>query len=140
METIYSSTMSRCRDTLGLMGYTSAGIMVRYDSRLIERCMGDYEGGKKCELIKAHPESFSNGMFDVFQTPPNGESYKEFRDRVHQFYEECLANAGCGRILVCSHNQVLKMLRIFILGKEVSYESWSEWSALNGVVEKIGHI
>jgi broad specificity phosphatase PhoE len=139
VDQIYCSDLIRCRNTLKLLmdKQNINDVNIHYDTRLNERGMGDYEGKKKSELIKIYPQEFKNGLFDVFKTPPNGEGYYKFHKRVYQFFEEYLNNYGSQKVLVCSHNQVLKMLRLLILGKEVSYKNWSEKTFKNGVVERI---
>lgn len=137
---IYCSPSRRCVRTIKLLGHQSDAISrVVYDKRLLERDMGDLEGMLKKEGEIKYSELFRRGTFDVFKTPPQGESYECFKSRVKEFYQELLCNQQGNNILICSHNQTLKLLRLFFLGKDITYQSWSEYSFENGKLTKIEH-
>lgn len=99
--------------------------------------MGKLEGMLKLEAEMVYPELFINGSFNVFRTPPQGESFGSFESRIYKFYNEILNTDEQLNVLICSHNQTLKLLRLLILKKDISYQSWSEYSFKNGkVIEK----
>lgn len=137
-DKIYCSPSLRCIKTLELLGNNSISADdIVYDERLLERNMGSLEGLLKTEGQKKYPELFMSETFNIFQTPPQGESYESFKERVNSFYNEILDTDERLNILVCSHNQTLKLLRLLVLGKDVTYQSWSEYSFKNGELKEV---
>lgn len=137
-DKIYCSPSPRCIKTLELLGNNSFSTdSIVYDKRLLERNMGSLEGILKMEGKKKYPELFMSETFNIFQTPPQGESYESFKKRVNEFYNEILNTDERLNILVCSHNQTLKLLRLLVLGEDVTYQSWSEYSFKNGELNEI---
>lgn len=137
-DKIYCSPSSRCIKTLELLGNRSfSADNIVYDKRLLERNMGSLEGILKTEGGKKYPELFINETFNIFKTPPQGESYESFKRRVNEFNNEMLNTNEHLNILVCSHNQTLKLLRLLVLGEDVTYQSWSEYSFRNGELNEI---
>lgn len=137
-DKIYCSPSQRCVKTLKILGDHS--IMTKkiiYDERLFERNMGSLEGMNKKECINKYPELFNKGIFNVFNTPPKGESYEYFKMRVMDFYNDNLYLNDKSNILICSHNQTLKLLRLLILKKNITYQSWAEFSFSNGQIVEI---
>lgn len=135
---IYCSPSQRCIRTVELLGNQSDAIRsIVYDKRLLERNMGCLEGMIKKEGENKHTELFREGVFDVFKTPPQGESYECFKKRVENFYNEYLSERRGDNILICSHNQTLKLLRLLMLAKDITYQSWSEFSFENGKLTEI---
>lgn len=130
---IYCSPSLRCVKTIELLGNNSNIVRnIVYDERLLERNMGNLEGMKKEKAEKKYSELFKEGVFNVFKTPPQGESYECFKKRITDFYNEFICRKGSNDILVCSHNQTLKLLRLLILKKDITYHSWIEYSFKNG--------
>lgn len=137
-DKIYCSPSLRCIRTIEQLGSRSNSTRgIIYDKRLLERNMGSLEGILKEEGKNKYPSLFKQGMFDVFKTPPYGESYECFKERVHDFYNEHLCIKKNNNILICSHNQTLKLLRLFVLEKDVTYQSWKEYSFKNGELTEI---
>ncbi len=137
-DKIYCSPSPRCVRTLEILGKQPIMInSIIYDKRLLERNMGSLEGVIKKEGISKYPELFKKGTFNVFKTPPEGESYEYFKERVEDFYDENLClNEGLN-VLICSHNQTLKLLRLLILKRDITYLSWAEYSFSNGQIVEI---
>lgn len=135
---IYCSPSQRCIRTIRLLGNQSDAISsIIYDKRLLERNMGSIEGMLKKEGKYKYPELFRGETFDVFKTPPGGESFECFKERVKAFYNEFLCAKQGDNILICSHNQTLKLLRLIILEKDITYQSWAEYSFKNGELTEI---
>lgn len=135
---IYCSPSLRCVKTIELLGNQSNIVSnVIYDERLLERNMGSLEGMTKEEGTKKYSELFREGMFNVFKTPPQGESFECFKKRVKAFYNDNLRVKESGNMLICSHNQTLKLLRLLILEKNITYHSWAEYSFQNGNITEI---
>lgn len=133
-DKIYCSTSERCIKTIELLRNKLTKIDIIYDERLQERNMGLLEGMFKKNVEKKYSELFIEGSFKIFETPPQGESYKCFIERVKDFYIDFLSVNQGNKILICSHNQTLKLLRLLILEKDITYESWLEYSFENGKI------
>ena len=137
-DIIYCSPSLRCIKTIKLLANQSdTACSIVCDKRLLERNMGSLEGMLKKEAQKKYPELFVGEYFNVFKTPPRGESYECFKRRVEDFYNECLCAKKGDDILICSHNQTLKLLRLVILERRITYQSWSEYSFKNGYLTEI---
>ncbi|MCI8270559.1 MAG: histidine phosphatase family protein [Lachnospiraceae bacterium] len=54
------------------------------DVRLIERCLGDWEGVSKAEVQRVYPKAFISGKMDFYYLPKNGEHYKDMVKRKRQ--------------------------------------------------------
>lgn len=135
---IYCSPSIRCVKTIELLSIQSDTVSnIIYDKRLLERNMGSLEGMIKKEVEKKYSDLFREGMFNVFKTPPQGESYECFKERVKDFYNDYLCVKESNNILICSHNQTLKLLRLLILERDITYHSWAEYSFQNGEITEI---
>lgn len=131
---LISSPLNRCILTgKKLQSQSKLQISAFIDSRIIERNMGILEGKKRCDLAKEYPDYFLNGHFKDYMTPPMGESYDDFKFRIISFASSIEKVLSKHNIIVCSHNQALRMLTAIIIGK--SYEDVPKYS--NGVVKEI---
>ena len=128
---IYSSPSKRCLDTL--RNLTNMRPII--DDRLLERDMGIFEGKKKEEIMQKYPGYFKNKKFSVFMTPPEGEAYDIFYRRIFSFYEELIKDVK-EDILICGHNQALKVLKAILQSEEVTQEYWAETNFENGTIIK----
>lgn len=133
---IYCSPAERCRTTMNALPNNildNADII--FDERLLERNLGNLEGMPRNNAIKSYPFLFSKNKLDVFSTPPNGESYEVFSQRLHQFYNDTICNMqNRQNILICSHNQTLKMLYHILTKSDITSVSWRNLSFDNGVI------
>lgn len=130
---LISSPLNRCILTEKILrSQSKLPISAFIDSRIIERNMGLLEGKKRCDLVKEYPDYFFNGHFKGYMTPPMGESYDDFRFRIASFasfMEKLLLEHN---IIVCSHNQALRMLTAIINGTQ--YEDIPQYP--NGIVKE----
>jgi len=133
---IFTSPARRCIETLNFCSE-----MVRYSfsnikivNELTERNFGYWQGKSKKEIIFNFPYYFDNYKFNYLKTPPCGESFEEINKRIDKVLEEIAIIDNNHRILICSHNHIMKLLvcRIydidimdsfeFINGKIYNYE------------------
>lgn len=118
---LISSPLNRCVLTGKILqSQSKLQISSFIDSRIIERNMGILEGKKRSDLVKEYPDYFFNGHFKDYMTPPLGESYDDFRFRIasfSSFIEKLILDSN---IIVCSHNQSLRMLVAIINGEQYS--------------------
>ncbi len=105
-ESIYSSPITRCLQTINPYLENQSKIEVRVTDSLIEMDYGSWSGKKlstlnrkkEWELIQSQPSDF---------TFPNGESFQEMRKRVKNFLNSLKSSKG--PILLVSHGDVIKM-------------------------------
>ncbi len=131
---LISSPLSRCVLTGKILqSRSNLQISSFVDSRIIERNMGILEGKKRCDLIKEYPNFFFNGKFKDYMTPPMGENYYDFRFRITSFAFSMEKLLSEHNVIVCSHNQALRMLTAIINGKQ--YADIPKYP--NGIVKEI---
>lgn len=123
IDLVYCSDALRCRQTIDCYFKTNPKVPVRYSKLLYERDMGIWEGKLKSFIVSNSPELFINGKFRLFSTPPSGESYVDFKNRATEFLQ--LMNKEDGNILICSHNQFLKMLLLTLSNTIITQEIWN---------------
>ena len=123
IDLVYCSTALRCRQTIDCYFKTNPHVPVLYSKLLYERDMGIWEGKLKSYIVNNNPELFINGKFKLFSTPPFGESYIDFKNRATEFLQ--LMNKEDGNILICSHNQFLKMLLLILSNAIITQEIWN---------------
>ena len=108
-----------------------------YLDQLLERSMGKFEGKRRDEVAEEFPEYFINDKFIYNLTPPQGESYKEIFMRADAFVENfILKEIESKNVLICSHNQFLKMIYFSLLDVPIG-ENWYEKNFQNGKVYRI---
>lgn len=123
MDIIYCSTALRCRQTIKCFIKTNHASAIVHSDLLLERDMGRLEGMKRRDAIAEYPNLFTEGRFHVTDTPPDGESFIAFQKRAQTFCQNFIKKTK-GNILVCSHNQFLKMLYFSFFQIPVTEESW----------------
>lgn len=133
---IYSSPSQRCLDTLHLIPELT--ILPIMDKRLMERKMGDFENCSRQELYQKFPSFFRNidGQicFRFELTPPNGESFSEFESRISSFCSEIIIPYKEHDILICSHNQTIKMMYFVLKGVPPTQKTWNSITFPNGEI------
>lgn len=132
---IISSPLTRCLDTATLLQYSvSVTWPIIVDKNIIERGMGTWEGKERNIIIKQFPEFFYNGKFIVKLTPTGGgEKYEDFQNRLFFFINTIKEIIREKHIIVCSHNQTLRMITALLTNK--NYDAIPSYP--NGVVTKI---
>ncbi|WP_379155165.1 histidine phosphatase family protein [Paenibacillus sp. sgz5001063] len=117
---VYCSDLSRCRETLALI---APALMqtASYDSRLREMNFGDWEG-QTYEQLQHHSRYRSWIDDPAAVTPPGGESWSAFTERVEHFLSGLLQSAaaasvlgnsghpGSMRVLIVTHGGVIRQL------------------------------
>lgn len=134
---VFSSDLSRCRKTVKLL--VSALVYepeIHYCELLRERNMGVFEGKKRIELQKNYPEYFVNQRFFYQMTPPEGESFDEISQRVDRFIKEKLDGRNDREILICAHNQILKLLWCKLRNQSIE-QIWEHLDFIGGMVIKL---
>lgn len=139
VQAIYCSPALRCRQTIECLTQLGTPCEIQYTDSVLERNMGLLEGMDRSSAAKTYPDLFNeDNKFLVFACPPDGESFTAFHARANAFLELCL-DQDAETILVCSHNQFLKMLYCCITEAEITEESWQKLSFPFGKICIIEH-
>jgi broad specificity phosphatase PhoE len=134
---VISSPASRCLITSEKICrkiHTENGFLI--DDRLIERGRGSFEGRLREEVIKENPHYFNSDKFIYSLTPPNGESFHLFSERVDSFYLYLDQISNDNNVIVCSHNHTLKLLYSKIMNIKLD-KIWYSENFKNGILYKI---
>lgn len=132
IDLIYCSDALRCRQTIDCYLKTNQTVPILYSKLLYERDMGIWEGQLKSSIVSKNPELFINGNFRLFSTPPSGETYINFKNRVTEFLK--LTSKDNGNVLICSHNQFLKMLLLTLNNTVITQEIWNSINFPHGEI------
>jgi broad specificity phosphatase PhoE len=85
------------------------------DLRLAERGLGDWEGVARVDVPALSPWAFSaEGMLDATVTPPNGEPFDRFCERISSFLSEKMERGI--PVLAVTHNGWIRTAR-YLLGE-----------------------
>ena len=96
--TTISSDLRRARESAALLGAASPIV----DARLREANLGQWEGKFIATLPQDRYQAWRAGKF----TPPQGESWSIFCDRVEEILTELIASGG--RFLLVTHGGVVR--------------------------------
>lgn len=127
VDTVYCSPALRCRQTVECFSGTNSAQSIVYSDMLLERDMGKLEGQKRDAAAAHYPELFDGKQFRVFETPPEGEPFSDFMQRVRSFCANYLETAS-GDVVICSHNQFLKALYFIASKEQISEKRWKALS------------
>lgn len=95
--------------------------MIQYDKRIQEMNFGDFEGQYVQDI--AHTQEY----IDLWQNSkletalPNGESFKEVLQRLHQFLDDLYQNYKDKSVFIVTHGMTLVILRTIMMNQEISY-------------------
>ena len=133
---IISSPLDRCIQTVRhlLEQYCDTDAMVHIDSRIIERGMGKWEGRLKKDILSEFP---TYNDISPWYTPPDGESFEDFANRIEDFVHDIKARSAYGPILICAHNQSLKLLAYKLDNRTDLLSFWSSCSFENGKIVQL---
>lgn len=131
-DSVLCSPLKRCRATIALIpdSYISS---VSYMSELLERNMGVLEGVNKIKARELYPSFFCGNKVDISANIPNGESVCDVQQRLKKILDYIRANHE-KNILICSHNQTLKILYFAINGISITNDAWQCLNFPNGVL------
>jgi probable phosphoglycerate mutase len=106
-DTVYSSSLSRCRDTAARVCPEKK---ICVDERLNEINMGAWDGHSFDHIQKTSPQLFlqRGKQIDTFR-PPGGESFNDLHTRVLPFFEALEHNLQ-SPTLVVTHSGVIRVM------------------------------
>ncbi|MFD4564538.1 histidine phosphatase family protein [Streptomyces sp. NPDC058467] len=120
-DRVYVSPLTRAYETADIIfGLDNLDEQVVVDERLMERDFGSYTLESKSILQRRHGiAEYERAMNADSPTMHGGETFAQFKDRVHVFYEEELLPALRRGEAVCvvSHKYVVELICRFILDR-----------------------
>ncbi|MDX8032605.1 histidine phosphatase family protein [Lentzea sp. BCCO 10_0856] len=120
-DRVFVSPLSRAHDTARTILGDRPDMIV--DPRLVERDFGDYTLQSKSLLQKEHGVAeYEKAMNGDSDTMSGGETFEQFRSRVHDFFVQELVPALERGEVVCvvSHKYVVELICRFILDRPAS--------------------
>lgn len=129
---VYSSPLKRCIQTGEILKRKIKFEHIEIDNRLKERNMGIFDGADRKICVQKCPDMFTaDGKFIPEKTPPHGESFEDFYERVFHFWFDVCAELENQDIIVISHNQTLKVLYSIVKGENIR-KIWKQLYFENG--------
>jgi len=125
IDAIFCSTALRCRQTAGAFLKGQPKCIIFYSDLLLERDLGVLQGKSRAIAAVEYADFFEGDKLNVFSTPPKGESYVHFEERVAKAKDWINdSSTNFNNILICSHNQFLKMLLYALRGELINSVEW----------------
>jgi len=140
-DLIICSPLSRCREPARAWAKV-AGIPCETDARIAEMHYGEWEGLMPEEIMARYP-----GMLERWRANPEeiqvpgGETVRQLRDRISDFWSEVHAQHDGKQLLVVAHSGSIRMLIAHVLAApvvstrhlQVPYGCWSRVAYHKGV-------
>ena len=134
-ELIYCSTSRRCRDTIAMLHVEMSEI--NFIEELQERSLGILEGMEKKEALTIYPYLFYKNKVSIKAEIEGGESIRDVKNRVEEVVRDIIKKGTYKNVLICSHNQTLKVIYAMINNIEITDEYWDKTNFLNGRIVKV---
>ena len=129
-DQIYCSPYNRCRETIALLP-SELQCNVCFTPTLIERGLGILEGMDRKDAIHQFPQMFENGKLKVDAQISGIESIEEAQHRL-KILLDVLKSNRYKQVLICSHNQTLKILLAELKGILITNYYWQTVNFKNG--------
>ena len=144
LAAIWVSPLQRARDTVR-PSERAAGIAARVDSRLREIHFGRAEGLTNAEIKQSFPEAFAAFQSDpVSHHLPGGENPQDVALRAVACFKEIETMHPRGRVLVVTHNTLVRVALCQLLGVPLSKYRTAFATIANGALTEIllqdGHV
>jgi len=120
INTLYSSTLQRARETAEIIGELT-GISPHFDDRLREGGIGVLTGVNVKDVKRLYPEIWRDWQENPLKTPiPDGEDNESFRRRVVEIMDEITANhSDDDQIAVVSHGGTFGIYLAHLIGLDM---------------------
>ncbi|RLJ21533.1 histidine phosphatase family protein [bacterium endosymbiont of Escarpia laminata] len=113
---IISSPAKRCADFATSFA-NQRDVPLRLDNNFWEMDFGRWEGQTISDLMQREPDTLSRFWQNpMTQTPPGGEPFAEFRQRVLNGWQQLLNEHESGRLLVIAHGGPIRLILAVALG------------------------
>ncbi len=120
----FCSPLIRTKETAKLV---FPGIKIVVEDKIKERSLGIWTGQSKKKIREQYPEAFlKSGPMNPFYTPPEGELFGKFIERVASFLISIISVDSNRKIVTITHNGVIRLLRCLIEMRPME-EIFSEW-------------
>ena len=118
IDRIISSDLDRVKETVTIVQEYLHDVPVEYTSVLREQSWGDWEGMTFPELHKHHEEELNRQIQSGWEfCPPGGESRRELLQRTLPFLQNTMGRYPGERILVVSHEGIVKSTLYHLTGR-----------------------
>lgn len=134
---VYSSPSKRCIDTVKKLDEIVTIKDFSIDERLLERNLGILEGISKIDAQNKYPDLFYKGRIRVDANIQNAENVEDVVLRISNFLKSIVEISKNKNILICSHNQTLKIMYALINNIRITNEYWISFDFENGKIIKI---
>ncbi len=108
LDAIYSSPLSRARDTAVALAARRGSISIHIDKRIVELSYGEWEGKRHADVEADHAEAL-RAWADDAASPPGGESRASLLRRVSGFLDDVV---GQSTVAVVTHKEVIRAAAI----------------------------
>ena len=136
-EYIYCSTSKRCRDTIAMLPTHMYNGNINFAEELQERSVGFLEGMEREVAMELYPHLFYQNKLSVNAEIEGGETIRDVKNRIEEVVRDIIIRGTNMNVLVCSHNQTLKVIYAMIHNIEITDEYWANTNFLNGTIVKI---
>ena len=120
LAAIWVSPLRRARETAA-PSERATGIAARVDERLREIHFGEAEGLTNSEIMQSFPDAFAAFQSDpVAHHLPHGEDPRDVVRRAMECFNEIQIAHPRGRVLVVTHNTVIRLALCQLLGVPLS--------------------
>jgi len=106
-EILIASPLKRTRQTAEAIARTT-GLDIVFDESWYELSFGDWDGKSIEEVKEEDPDSYQAWLNSTAYAPNGGESYDEASVRIEEALEKLVAQYPGKKILVVTHNGVIK--------------------------------
>ncbi len=118
IDKIIASDLGRVRETVTIIQQYCNPVPVEWNTNLREQAWGQWEGKTFQELKNGQPEELAAQVRAGWDfRPPEGESRKEVLQRALPVVQECLQKYPGKRILIVSHEGIVKSLIYHLAGR-----------------------
>lgn len=106
-EVLIASPLKRTRQTAEAIARTT-GLEIIFDEAWYELSFGSWDGKSLEEVREESPDEFQAWLDSTSYAPGGGESYDEASERIEAALEKLVAQYPGKRVIVVSHNGVIK--------------------------------
>lgn len=137
LAAIWVSPLLRARETVAPSERVT-GMTARVDSRLREIHFGQGEGLTNAEIRQSFPEAFAAFQSDpVVHHLPGGENPRDVSLRALECFKEIATMHPRGRVLVVTHNTLIRVVLCQLLGVPLSKYRTAFPTIANGALTEI---
>lgn len=116
IDSVYASPLQRVKNSASILAEPH-GLAIKALEGLIEVKVGKWQGLHRDEIKRGWPELWHQWQTDPTDCVlPGGESFKQVVQRVIPAFEEIVGSNAGKQLLVVTHEIVVKILAIHVLG------------------------